>query len=114
MRTSLGWTAGRIRDGWRRESEPHFGRRIVLNVPALLLLLTFSSILAADSKPQQKSKLPRPSQLDQAISWQRDSATGEIRAVRPSGAGAQNEPASPDASSIRVETQMVPLTCSVY
>jgi len=114
MRAPTRWRGEQSRAVWTRESETRFGRRILRTLPAVSLLLAFISVLAAYSKPQQKLKLPRPRQLDQAISWQRDSATGEIRVIPRSGAAARTEAASPDTASIRVVTQMVPLTCSVY
>jgi Ca-activated chloride channel family protein len=114
METFIRWRGERSQTAWRREPETHFGRRIVRNRSALLVLLAFSLIPSAYSDPQQKPKLSQPRQLDQAISWQRDSATGEIHAIPRSGTETEKRPAAANTDSIRIVTQMVPLTCRVY
>src|ERR1700691_5132597 len=99
MRASLGWHRDRNGAVSTHGCDTRFARRTFRNFPAVFVLLTFSSLLATHSEPQQKPKLPRPRQLDQAISWQRDSATGEIRVISRSGTDAQNGSAAPDSSS---------------
>lgn len=63
----------------------------------------------------QKERLPRPRQLDSGITWKRDPATGELRAVVKGGMEQDLPPgaAQPGSGAIRVVTQMVPVTCSV-
>jgi Ca-activated chloride channel family protein len=69
----------------------------------------------AAAEPGQKSKLPRPRQLDSGITWQRDPVTGELHAV-PAAAGSSpnNSSPNPERPAIRVTTQMVPVTCWVF
>ncbi len=72
----------------------------------------FVSPLKAISPQQtshQKKKLPKPRQLDVGITWQRDPATGELFS---SAAGKGND--SSPAPAIRVTSQIVPVTCSVF
>src|SRR6204780_1199948 len=66
------------------------------------------------SQTSQKAKLPRPSRLDEGISLQRDPATGELKTVvaKTPGKSSKKE-ADPAPHSIRVETPLVPITCSV-
>jgi VWFA-related protein len=66
------------------------------------------------SQNSQKSKLPRPRALDEGISLQRDPVTGELKAVAskaPVDGGEKEAESAPH--SIRVETPLVPVTCSV-
>src|ERR1700689_1253779 len=66
------------------------------------------------SQTSQKAKLPRPSRLDEGISLQRDPATGELKTVVAKTPGNSSEKeAEPAPHSIRVETPLVPVTCSV-
>jgi VWFA-related protein len=66
------------------------------------------------SQTSQKAKLPRPRRLDEGISLQRDPATGELKAVVAKTPGISSEKeAEPAPHSIRVETPLVPVTCSV-
>jgi VWFA-related protein len=57
----------------------------------------------------------KPRQLDRGITWQRDSATGELRAVTKDAKGMPLSPdgASPNSHTLQVRTQMVPVTCIV-
>src|ERR1700735_543763 len=66
------------------------------------------------SQTSQKAKLPRPRVLDEGISLQRDPVTGELKAVasKSPGNSSEKEP-EPTPHSIRVETPLVPVTCSV-
>lgn len=66
------------------------------------------------SQTSQKAKLPRPRVLDEGISLQRDPVTGELKAVAsktPANSGEKEFELAPH--SIRVETPLVPVTCSV-
>jgi Ca-activated chloride channel homolog len=66
------------------------------------------------SQTSQKAKLPRPRALDEGISLQRDPVTGELKAVAPKIPGnAGEKEAEPAPHAIRVETPLVPVTCSV-
>lgn len=86
-----------------------------------MALVIFPLVIPVTSvQAQQKTKLPRPRRLDEDVSWKRDPATGELKAVRAgsvtNGVGAQGS-ADPGTSTephaISVVTQIVPVTCSV-
>ena len=65
-------------------------------------------------RSEQKKKLPKPRQLDIDVTWQRDPATGELYSS-PSGKGNDNSTATRSpAPAIRVTSQIVPVTCSVF
>jgi len=66
------------------------------------------------SQTSQKAKLPRPRAIDEGVSLQRDPITGELKTVvsKAPGGGTEKE-AEPALHSIRVETPLVPVTCSV-
>ncbi|MFZ3215873.1 MAG: VWA domain-containing protein [Candidatus Acidiferrales bacterium] len=70
-------------------------------------------------RAQQKTKLPKPRRLDEGLTWQRDAATGELRATpgdAGKGSGAQASAGggtTEGAHAISVVTQIVPVTCSV-
>jgi VWFA-related protein len=66
------------------------------------------------SQTSQKPKLPHPRRLDEGVSLQRDPATGELKTIvsKTPGNGSEKEP-EPAPHSIRVETPLVPVTCSV-
>ena len=66
------------------------------------------------SQAPQKAKLPRPRAIDEGVSLQRDPITGELKTVvpKPPGSGTEKE-TEPALHSIRVETPLVPVTCSV-
>jgi Ca-activated chloride channel family protein len=84
----------------------------------VIVLSTANAISNQPTPPQkssgQKKKLPKPRQLDVGVTWQRDPATGEL--ITPA-AGAANDnspgPRSP-APAIRVTSQIVPVTCSIF
>ena len=61
----------------------------------------------------QKKKLPKARQLDSGVTWQRDPATGELIAIAPAASGEASVSPSPVAT-IRVTSQIVPVTCSVF
>ena len=66
------------------------------------------------SQTSQKSKLPRPRAIDEGVSLQRDPVTGELKAVAsktPVNGSEKEAESAPHA--IRVETPLVPVTCSV-
>jgi Ca-activated chloride channel family protein len=66
------------------------------------------------SQISQKEKLPRPRALDAGISLQRDPITGELKTIVSKTPGNNNEKEpEPAPHSIRVETPLVPVTCSV-
>jgi len=79
-------------------------RRFSLLTACLPAALTF---LLAGAALAQKPKLPKPRQLDAGVTWHRDPATGELNPVAASDPGGT-------VGAIRVTTQMVPVTCSVY
>jgi Ca-activated chloride channel homolog len=87
-------------------------RRLAFPVACAVIVVIAAS---APPRAQQKSDSRHPRQLDRGIKWQRDPATGELRAVGDSGAtSATNDKDAPPASPpMRVVTQMVPVTCIV-
>jgi VWFA-related protein len=80
--------------------------------PRLARIAAATFVLAAGVSAQapQKSKLPKPRQLDSEVTWRRDAATGELNGTLPRASPA-GVPSS--AGSISVSTQIVPVTCSV-
>jgi VWFA-related protein len=87
------------------------------NCLTLIFLMAIACFGTANSRspitPQQKTKLPRPRQLDPGVSWQRDPATGEL--VSAPSPDAEKEPkANSTFATLRVTTRMVPVTCSVF
>src|ERR1700728_1860390 len=92
-----------------------------LRVAALAAHVTLGAALAAaaggraQNKPPQKAqKPPRPRQLDKAVVWTRDPATGELRATPATAAGVEpSSDAPPGSHPMQVLTQMVPATCIV-
>jgi Ca-activated chloride channel family protein len=81
---------------------------------AALMILVSAPVLAVGSLAQEKAKLPRPRQLDQGITWQRDPATGDLRPKADVRATrGTDDAAQPSPGSIRIVTQLVPVTCSV-
>jgi Ca-activated chloride channel homolog len=106
----------------RRMHRP--AHRVVLGGLALAMALVFFSIvlpgISLQAQAQQKTKLPRPRRLDEDVTWKRDPATGELKAIP--AAGATNGAGAKDSGSavtstglhaISVVTQIVPVTCSV-
>ncbi|HXO04444.1 MAG TPA: hypothetical protein VN884_02315, partial [Candidatus Sulfotelmatobacter sp.] len=79
---------------------------------AIVALFLLPGSLRSQTSPN--SKLPRPRALDEGISLQRDPATGELKAVmsKTSASTGEKEPESAP-HAIRVETPLVPVTCSV-
>jgi VWFA-related protein len=103
------WTRSRIQR--RKLHSRHF--LPLLALPGLLALLIPS--LAVHSATPQKTKLPRPRQLDSGVTWRRDPKTGELSSALASNSeNIDGSAAQPDANSIRVTTQLVPVTCSVF
>lgn len=76
-------------------------------------ILLFST--PANLRPQeasQKTKRVRPRTLDSAVSLERDPATGELKTI--TSANSENASTTKTESpAIRVETPLVPVTCSV-
>jgi Ca-activated chloride channel homolog len=86
-------------------------------LPLVLCLSISWSAFAAYPPAQKKAttRLPRPRQLDQGVTWQRDPATGELVPV-PKGAddSTGGGPAIPNGPGpIRSVSQMVAVTCTV-
>jgi Ca-activated chloride channel homolog len=98
-------------------SAPRF-RRVLrsFNYFTLIFLMGIACLGTANSRssipPQQKTKVPRPRQLDSGVSWQRDPATGELVSVPSPDAEKEPKPDS-TVATLRVTTRMVPVTCSV-
>jgi Ca-activated chloride channel family protein len=82
------------------------------SISLLVVLLAFGLLCPAYAQNKHKEKLPKPRRLDQELSWQRDTATGELR-VKTGGGVAAEESAAGSVAPISVVTQMVPVTCSV-
>jgi VWFA-related protein len=80
-----------------------------------LAFLTFFFMPASpSSQAPQKAKLPRPRAIDEGVSLQRDPITGELKTVGAKSPGSSSEKETePALHSIRVETPLVPVTCSV-
>jgi VWFA-related protein len=82
-----------------------------LQVATLTLFFMPASL---SSQTPQKAKLPRPRAIDEGVSLQRDPITGELKTVVAKTPGSSTEKeAEPGLHSIRVETPLVPVTCSV-
>jgi VWFA-related protein len=102
---------------WRSEGLP-LGRSAIFAIspsPFALAILLACVPLAFGAHALQKERLPRPRQLDSGITWWRDPATGELRAI-VKGSVERNLPpgaAQPGSGAIRVVTELVPVTCSV-
>jgi Ca-activated chloride channel homolog len=70
--------------------------------------------LGAAPSHKQKEKLPKVRELDSGILWQRDPATGELRARLKGNPGEAPQGAAPSQPrAIRSTTQMVAVTCMV-
>jgi Ca-activated chloride channel family protein len=90
----------------------HSGAAIGVAAAVLLAIALVAPIFA------QKKKLPRPKQLDDAVQWRRDPATGVLstgRAVSPAGnsTGHPSDGAPVEPPTISVHVNLVPVTCSV-
>src|ERR1700731_3285066 len=85
-----------------------------LFVLQVAILTSFFALANLRAQTSQKPKLPHPRRLDEGISLERDPVTGELKTIvsnRPGNDSAKEaEPALPP---IRVETPLVPVTCSV-
>jgi len=85
----------------------------------VVLVLSTAGATPNQAAPLQESlahkkKLAKPRQLDAGVTWQRDPATGELIApVRDAANGDSPAPRSP-AAAIRVTSQIVPVTCSIF
>lgn len=64
---------------------------------------------------QGAQKLAKPRQLDKAIQWRRDPATGELHSQLPGAAADERSRSIPPAPHVLVgpATRLVPITCSV-
>lgn len=95
------------------QGEPAGQRRLQRPVLVLCFALLSNSAIAGPSRAQQK-RTNRPQQLDKGITWKRDAATGELRAV--SMPNSENETSGGSRSGpnvLAVRTEMVPVTCTV-
>jgi Ca-activated chloride channel homolog len=78
---------------------------------AVLLLFLAPANLRSQT---QKTKLGRPRILDSGISLERDPVTGELKAITSANSeNASTTKTESPANAIRVETPLVPVTCSV-
>ncbi len=84
---------------------------LIFLIPLVILCMLVPTA-GLQSQSKKTSKLPR--QLDKGIVWQRDPASGELRAINA------GDPASEPANdvprglgAVRVITQVVPVTCTV-
>jgi Ca-activated chloride channel homolog len=87
-------------------------------IPAATFVSSFPAISAQQvpwqKSNEQKKKLPKPRELDVGITWQRDPASGELYSSA-AGKGNDNSPTTHSAApAIRVTSQIVPVTCSVF
>jgi Ca-activated chloride channel family protein len=83
----------------------------VLTLGILLLFLTPANL---HSQSSQKAKRARPRTLDSGVSLERDPATGELKTITSANsANASATKTELPANAIRVETPLVPVTCSV-
>jgi Ca-activated chloride channel homolog len=105
----------------QRQSHCIVARGIARSVALAIALVIFPIVcLRTSLQAQQNTKLPRPRRLDEDVTWKRDPATGELKAVLAAGAangtGAKDSGGagtSTDLHAISVVTQIVPVTCSV-
>jgi len=88
---------------------------------AFWVFLVLSTAEATSNQPAplqqssaQKKKLPKPRQLDSGVTWQRDPATGELIAPARDAANGDSPAPRPPAAAIRVTSQIVPVTCSIF
>ena len=84
----------------------------------LFFVFVFSSAVSplSGAFPQKSHKLPKPRVLDEGVTFQRDPATGELRIASTTNASRES-PAAPAIAApapIRVVSQIVPITCSVF
>ncbi len=93
---------------------------IFLVILCAVLVSPLPAISAQQAPPpkskEQKKKLPKPRQLDVDVTWRRDPTTGELYSA-PSGRSNDNDNSTATRSpapAIRVTSQIVPVTCSVF
>jgi Ca-activated chloride channel homolog len=80
----------------------------------LVLEATWSPVVSAQKRTEKQKTPKHPRELDRGIKWQRDLATGELRALTPDGASLDPPSGTmSDPHAMRVRTQMVPVTCIV-
>jgi Ca-activated chloride channel family protein len=78
------------------------------------MLLFFLAPGNLHSQTSQKTKLARPRILDSGVSLERDPVTGELKAITSANSeNASTTKTEPSPNTIRVETPLVPVTCSV-
>ena len=85
----------------------------------IVLLLSSAGAYPNQTAPPQQSsaqkkKLPKPRQLDVDITWQRDPKTGELYSSATSKGNDNSTATRSPAPAIRVTSQIVPVTCSVF
>jgi len=90
--------------------------RCFLFLLLLPILLAFpNATREVGSATPQKAKLPRARRLDAGVTWRRDPKTDELSTAPAGDAESKSEGgAHPPANAIRVTTQVVPVTCSVF
>jgi VWFA-related protein len=102
---------------WRLTRFPNLLTWFFLVISAAAVLSPLPVISAQQvprQKPSEQKKKPKPRQLDMDVTWQRDPATGELSSSA-AGKGNDNSPAARSpAPAIRVTSQIVPVTCSVF
>jgi Ca-activated chloride channel homolog len=84
-------------------------------ISAAIMALIWSLPAWAAPARRQKEKLPKVRELDSGIVWQRDRATGELKAVAKAAPGEEARSGAETAGprAIRSTTQMVAVTCMV-
>jgi Ca-activated chloride channel family protein len=87
------------------------------SAPFVFTLAVLSLFLAPanlHSQTSQKPKLARPRILDSGVSLERDPATGELKTITSANSeNASTTKTESPTNAIRVETPLVPVTCSV-
>jgi len=86
----------------------------VVASPAFLIPVSSAQQPTPQKSAAQKKKLPKPRPLDMDVTWQRDPATGELISAPPGARIDSSTAASSRAPAIRVTSQIVPVTCSVF
>jgi Ca-activated chloride channel family protein len=96
----------------------HLLPRFLLVFAIAVLVPSLRALAAQQTSPQksstQKKKLPKRRQLDAGVTWQRDPATGELFASAAGAASDNHQEKRSSAPAIRVTSQIVPVTCSVF
>jgi Ca-activated chloride channel homolog len=78
------------------------------------LRITWAQQASPRKSPEQKKKPSKPRQLDAGVTWQRDPATGELYSSAASKGSDNSTATRSPAPAIRVTSQIVPVTCSVF